>query len=156
MPKPFRSPLHLAFVRSLPCCICFRTFGVEAAHVGRRGMSQKCSDLDTIPLCNLHHREQHRIGLRHFCASCELDIPALLEALQEKPRMFVRTQFVRIDNGIELYWLCSYRGECFRLLPVALGPAESFELAKIRCREYLIETYFHSERERRPTSDRFR
>lgn len=155
--KPVRDPKHLAFIRSLPCIVCFRTRGIEAAHVGTgRGMGQKCSDLDTVPLCGIHHREQHRIGLRQFQRRYELNIPALLTVLKEKPRLFVRTQFVRIDNGIELYWLCSYRGEAFRLLSVALGLAESIELAKVRCREFLLSDYFDAERERRQVPGRSR
>ena len=31
---------------------------VEADHAGRRGLGQKCSDLETIPLCTEHHRQR--------------------------------------------------------------------------------------------------
>jgi len=31
----------------------------EAAHVGDRGLAQKSSDRETIPLCSSHHREGH-------------------------------------------------------------------------------------------------
>jgi hypothetical protein len=31
---------------------------VEADHAGRRGLGQKCSDLETISLCTLHHRQR--------------------------------------------------------------------------------------------------
>ncbi len=31
---------------------------VEVDHAGRRGMGQKCSDFETIPLCSKHHRER--------------------------------------------------------------------------------------------------
>ena len=38
----------------------------EAAHVGKRGLSQKCSDREAIPLCRNHHTDGpeavHRIG----------------------------------------------------------------------------------------------
>lgn len=87
--KPARSKEHLAFVRSLPCCVSGRTFCVEAAHVGRRGMGQKCSDFETIPLNALYHREQHRIGLRAFQRIYELDIPAVLALINRKPRITV-------------------------------------------------------------------
>jgi hypothetical protein len=33
----------------------------EAAHVGQRGLGQKCSDRETIPLCGVEH---HRVGPR--------------------------------------------------------------------------------------------
>lgn len=31
---------------------------VEADHAGLRGLGQKCSDRETIPLCTYHHRER--------------------------------------------------------------------------------------------------
>ena len=142
--KPVRDPAFLAFVRSLPCSICYRTRGVEAAHIGRRGMAQKSSDREAIPLCSLHHREQHRIGLRQFSTSYELDIPALVEQLNQRPYIFIKP--VPLP---EPHYFADYRDECFRLFPVCNGIAESIELAKELCREYLIETVFRPERERR-------
>ncbi len=97
--KGAKDPEYLAWIRSLPCVICFwlseSTRGLiysadregvfcrclhypvqqdsrtEAAHVGTRGMSQKCSDREVIPLCgHLHHREgpksHHKLGKRFF------------------------------------------------------------------------------------------
>ncbi len=64
-----RDPLYLAWIRTLPCMACYR--GVleilrvahlpewersEAAHIGMRGLSQKSSDRETMPLCVGHHR----------------------------------------------------------------------------------------------------
>lgn len=53
-------PKHLAAIRRYPCCVCFSRHNVEAHHstVGR-GLSQKTSDHETIPLCRVHHREFH-------------------------------------------------------------------------------------------------
>lgn len=74
--------LYLAFVRRFPCVICWgfprvhtplgtcqvyweyelehhnpsQETPTEAAHVGIRGIGQKCSDRETIPLCARHHR----------------------------------------------------------------------------------------------------
>lgn len=69
---PEQDPDYLEWIRALPCVVCslscwawwlatialvtsgFRVS--QAAHVGRiRGMSQKCSDRETIPLCDAHH-----------------------------------------------------------------------------------------------------
>jgi hypothetical protein len=51
---------HLARVRALPCLIGFGCEGrVEADHVGYRGVGEKSSDHETIPLCTRHHRERH-------------------------------------------------------------------------------------------------
>jgi hypothetical protein len=58
-----RDEAWLAEVRKLPCCapkwppsLC--SGAVEADHVGRRGLGQKCSDRETIPLCNGHHEDR--------------------------------------------------------------------------------------------------
>ena len=145
MPKPLRDPEFLKFIRSLPCCVCFRTRTVEAAHVGRRGMGQKSSDRETIPLCSLHHREQHRIGLRQFSRDYELDIPALLTALNEKPRIQLATRTDRFHTLIfSVSYVAQYRDQAFVLFQVSQGIGESVELAKHLCREYLIEQIFTS------------
>jgi hypothetical protein len=91
-PRPNRNdaPDYLNFIRSLPCLICLviahrgipaRLGGydhtpinqrsrTEAAHVGIRGMGQKCSDWEAIPLCACHHRTgefaHHVIGKRFW------------------------------------------------------------------------------------------
>jgi hypothetical protein len=41
-----------------PCCIC-GAWPVHVAHVGPRGYGQKCSDLETLPLCEEHHIHGH-------------------------------------------------------------------------------------------------
>jgi hypothetical protein len=67
---------YLRWLRTRPCYICSRVLGkrqesvTEAAHVGDRGLGQKCPDLEAIPLCGIeHHREgklsHHHLG-RHF------------------------------------------------------------------------------------------
>lgn len=73
-----KDPAYLEWIRSLPCVVCARAIAklgrtefvqdtpTEAAHVGDRGLSQKCPDRETIPLCARHHREGtyslHRLG----------------------------------------------------------------------------------------------
>ena len=47
---------YLAWIRKLPCICCGTIFRVEAAHVGRRGLGQKCSDREALPICEKHHR----------------------------------------------------------------------------------------------------
>lgn len=56
---------HLAFIRQLPCCVCGKRTGVEAAHLrlaspvhgkGVTGMATKPSDCWVTPLCAEHHR----------------------------------------------------------------------------------------------------
>jgi hypothetical protein len=61
---------HLAFIRTLRCCICGAP-GPDPAHIrsasaihGKRetGGAEKASDKWTVPLCRAHHDEQHDAG----------------------------------------------------------------------------------------------
>ncbi len=61
---------HLLWVKSLPCMVGMDIGRIcegwsEADHAGKRGMGQKCSDYETIPLCVTHHRERTD-GTGHF------------------------------------------------------------------------------------------
>lgn len=58
---------HLAFIRSLTCCLCGK-LNPDAAHIrsanplyGKRetGVGEKASDRWTVPLCREHHNQQH-------------------------------------------------------------------------------------------------
>ncbi len=78
--KPRRSyPRHLAFVRSLSCCVCGRPQPIEAAHVRsglpvdapRGGVGLKPSDAWCVPLCGGRgfwgcHDNQHLKGENTF------------------------------------------------------------------------------------------
>jgi hypothetical protein len=61
---------HLAFIRTLRCCVCGAP-GPDPAHIrsasaihGKRetGGAEKASDKWTVPLCRAHHDEQHDAG----------------------------------------------------------------------------------------------
>jgi hypothetical protein len=61
---------HLAFVRTLPCCLC-GAINVDAAHIRvgsinhekrSTGMGEKPSDRWVVPLCRPCHTEQHAAG----------------------------------------------------------------------------------------------
>jgi hypothetical protein len=61
---------HLAFIRTLRCCICGKP-GPDPAHIRsasplygkpETGMGQKASDKFVTPLCRAHHDEQHKAG----------------------------------------------------------------------------------------------
>lgn len=72
---PIRDAMYKDWIRTLPCCACFAEiyrlgvlgvevalveafpFRSECAHTGSRGMSQKASDHDCVPLCGDHHRK---------------------------------------------------------------------------------------------------
>ena len=57
-------PEYRAWIRTQQCLACYanqltQTCPTECAHVGQRGLGQKCSDRETIPLCSVVH---HRLG----------------------------------------------------------------------------------------------
>lgn len=63
-PRWLRDKGHLKFVASQPRLICGRNLA-EAHHLRfaqPRGMGLKVSDEFTVPLCQAHHRENHRFG----------------------------------------------------------------------------------------------
>ena len=66
-----RDSKYLAWLRTKPCFICrldrlVQTSPTEAAHVGLRGLGQKCHDREAVPLCGEHHRlgpdSHHQLG----------------------------------------------------------------------------------------------
>ncbi len=83
------NPAYLDYIRMMPCLLagsggCAGI--VEAAHVGERGMGQKCRDEEAVPLCSGHHRTRpdasHQIGKR-FWLHHGLDRDAAFTSLQE-------------------------------------------------------------------------
>lgn len=66
---------HLDFIRSLPCIVCGDNTSTEAAHVRytdrsvakvNPGMGQKPPDYFTVPMCHVHHEQQHRMNEAYF------------------------------------------------------------------------------------------
>ena len=64
------------WIRTQPCAVCAR-HGFQqrspshAAHVGLRGLGQKCSGWDVLPLCQKHHsrgfpQSHHTLGKRFW------------------------------------------------------------------------------------------
>jgi hypothetical protein len=84
-----RSAGHLAFVRGFVCAVSLTHSHecggkVEAAHtrVGTDGgTSLKPSDCWALPLCSVHHAEQHRIGERSFETKYSINMKSLAEKL---------------------------------------------------------------------------
>lgn len=100
---PVIDPDFRAFVRTFACVVCARGLLIresdgwrpefqqhsptECAHVGRRGIGQKCSDWECLPLCrNRHHQygpsSQHVLGKR-FWTRHGLNRVELIAQLQE-------------------------------------------------------------------------
>ena len=71
--QPARSEEYLAWIRTLRCLLCGTTRGVEAAHSGPHGLSQKAPDSSALPLCWHCHREgpqsYHKLGRRFFAVN---------------------------------------------------------------------------------------
>jgi hypothetical protein len=83
-PKRLRSKEHLRFVAQQPCLICGRTPS-QAHHVRYaqpRGLGIKVSDEFTVPLCAIHHSENHAAGdERRWWQERKLDPLAVAERL---------------------------------------------------------------------------
>jgi hypothetical protein len=113
--KTTRNLKYLAWIRTLPCLVCGRTVGIEAAHTGPHGMAQKSPDTSAIPLCARHHRtgsdSYHKLGSRAFERHHRLDIRTVVERLNAKPR-------IRIESDS---FIGRYADEDYMLGPVANG-----------------------------------
>src|SRR5512142_103221 len=106
MPKPIRDPRYLAWIRTLPCIVCASTRRIEAAHVGPHGLGQKASDRSTVPLCPKHHRtaddSYHHLGPRKFSKAHRVDLVAIVERLNRRPRIrVVRGWYTAFLEGLE-------------------------------------------------------
>jgi hypothetical protein len=83
-----KSPAHLRWVRSLPCCVpgCHVAIGVHAHHVRSAsvaGTGMKPSDRWAVPLCSEHHSEGHLMGWMTFEAHYKLDLTGIARLLAQ-------------------------------------------------------------------------
>jgi hypothetical protein len=113
--KPTRNLKYLAWIRTLPCLVCGKTGGIEAAHTGPHGLGQKSPDTSVVPLCARHHRtgrdSYHKLGPRAFERQHGLDLRAIVARLNEKPS-------IRIEG---VSFVGRYRDEEFLLGPLQIG-----------------------------------
>jgi hypothetical protein len=81
---------HLQYIRTLPCAICGDDTTVEAAHIRMKdpsigkpmtGIGTKPHDKFTLPLCGLHHRDQHLNGEHEWWETVGIDPVKLALAL---------------------------------------------------------------------------
>lgn len=81
-----KSKDHLAFIRTLPCIVCFDNTSTEACHVRMAdarigkpitGMGIKPDDKYTLPMCGAHHRKQHQMNEGDFWFAQKID-PVLM------------------------------------------------------------------------------
>lgn len=83
-PERIRSRAHLDFIKQLQCVACACegrvTHGCDPAHVSflqPRGIGQKTSDANAVPLCRTHHDEQHATNERLWWARLGVDVRGL-------------------------------------------------------------------------------
>ena len=87
-PPPISDRKHLAFIRSLYCCITGTPYGVVCHHL-LRDTGEKCGDRKSgdnwvLPICGNMHHELHADGNEtRFLESYGIDGPALARALYE-------------------------------------------------------------------------
>jgi hypothetical protein len=86
---------YLRWIRTQSCVVCSLcavrvaryAAHMEAAHVGERGLGQKCPDRQAIPLCAYHHRigphSNHVLG-RKFWLHWQLDRFELIAKFNRK------------------------------------------------------------------------
>ena len=79
-PKTKRDPKYLAWIRTLPCCVCgSRSGGNVVAHhesILGRGHGIKASDYETLPMCDGSpgcHPIRHAMGKLSFYQFTNLD-----------------------------------------------------------------------------------
>src|SRR5260370_36636870 len=112
---PTRNPRYLAWIRTLPCLVCGRTTGIEAAHTGPHGIAQKSSDRSAVPLCRPHYRtgrdSYHKLGPRAFERHHRLDLHEVVSHLNERPA-------IRIECGS---FVARYRDEDHVLGSLQIG-----------------------------------
>lgn len=113
--KPTRNVRYLTWIRTLPCLVCGRTAGIEAAHTGPHGIAQKSPDISAVPLCIRHHRtgrdSYHRLGSRAFERHYYLDLRLVVALLNSRPS-------IRIESGA---FVGRYADEDYVLGPVEIG-----------------------------------
>jgi hypothetical protein len=89
-PKRLRSKEHLRFVARQPCVICGR-MPSQAHHVRYaqpKGLGLKVSDEFVVPLCAIHHTENHATGNeRRWWEERKIDPLSIASALWRQGRM---------------------------------------------------------------------
>jgi hypothetical protein len=100
-------------------------------------MGQKRDDFRAIPMCLIHHDEQHQIGWPRFIQTYELDVREILRELRERPRLEIARFHHWSRPTPEIKYVAAYRDALFTLLPVGQGLKASLDCAFRVCGEYL-------------------
>jgi len=106
-PRRHRTPsdvfAYWKWLGTQPCCVCAmkglsQKSPTEVAHVGVRGIGQKCNGWDVLPFCGVeHHREgkesHHKLGKR-FWVVHRLERFEMIRRYQEA--------YILASGGVEL------------------------------------------------------
>ncbi len=88
LPRPGVNLAYRAWIRKQACLVSGRTWGIEAAHTGSRGLGQRADDLRCIPLYRNLHRgyadSYHTLGKVRFEEYWGIDIEKEIEMLQQR------------------------------------------------------------------------
>ena len=85
--RAYHSDERVAFVAALPCVVC--GYGpCENAHWKGGGAGRKADASAILPLCKLHHAEQHQLGVSTFGGRHGLDLAALAAETERAFRAF--------------------------------------------------------------------
>ena len=63
--KRIHDPKLLKEIRTRPCLACGHSPS-DAAHVKSKGSGGDDVELNLLPLCRIHHAEQHKVGFIRF------------------------------------------------------------------------------------------
>lgn len=78
-PKRKQDRKLLDAVKRIPCVVCGKK-QTDPCHVRSRGAGGSDAEFNVIPLCRIHHSEQHMMGFKVFCFT----YPKVWEALKSK------------------------------------------------------------------------
>ena len=74
-PRRYVVPLEILaywyWIRTQSCIVCGTRRWIHAAHVGLRGLAQKCDGWEVLPICDRHHNRgfaesHHMLGKRFW------------------------------------------------------------------------------------------
>lgn len=74
-----RDQKYLDWICTKPCVCCHTP--AEPHHEGKHGMSIKCSDYETVPLCREHHMYRHLVGKTSFWGFWNIDPEVIIKRL---------------------------------------------------------------------------
>lgn len=84
--KYAKDEAYLEWIKKQSCCVSGTRLMINPHHYGRtgKGIGQKCSDYETVPLSWESHQLCHRIGNKKFQALYGINFEFVGEKLRER------------------------------------------------------------------------